>query len=186
MSIAGERGQETAHWQMHPTACRSLTGCGNLDWRDLGGMGKLLAIEPHFEVKACAGSEIMDGANGVVGGVVSGVRDAGWVSPEALKRDLHGMVDGLAEQIMGAVNGARKGQLINDSEEPVRVAGHEFIRAAFEAAIQQKIQAVRIRTLGVLLIFLTSPADRGGRNHRTPVIDIEETVCLSSRFTSGF
>ena len=48
------------------------------------------------------------------------------------------------------------------------------------------IQAVRIKTLGVLLIFLTSPADRGGRNHRTPVIDIEETVCLSSRFTSGF
>ncbi len=49
----------------------------------------------------------MDGANGVVGEV----RDAGWVSPEALQRDLQGMVDGLAEQIMGAVNGARKGQL---------------------------------------------------------------------------
>ena len=79
----------------------------------------------------------MDGANGVMGGD----RGAGWVSPEALKRDLHGMVDGLAEQIMGAVNGARKGQLINDSEEPVRVAGHEFLRAAFEAAIQQKIAA---------------------------------------------
>lgn len=79
----------------------------------------------------------MDGANGVVGEV----RDAGWVSPEALKRDLHGMVDGLAEQIMGAVNGARKGQLINDSEEPVRVAGHEFLRAAFEAAIQKRIAA---------------------------------------------
>ncbi len=49
----------------------------------------------------------MDGANAVVGGG----RDAGWVSPEALQRDLQGMVDGLAEQIMGAVNGARKGQL---------------------------------------------------------------------------
>ena len=79
----------------------------------------------------------MDGANGVVGGG----QGVGWVSPEALKRDLHGMVEGLAEQIMGAVNGARKGQLINDSEEPVRVAGHEFIRAAFEAAIQKKIAA---------------------------------------------
>ena len=79
----------------------------------------------------------MDGANGVVGGV----KVAGWVSPEALKRDLQGMVEGLAEQIMGAVNGARKGQLINDSEEPVRVAGNEFIRAAFETAIQKKIAA---------------------------------------------
>jgi hypothetical protein len=79
----------------------------------------------------------MDGASEVVGQI----KGAGWVSPEALKRDLHGMVDGLAEQIMGAVNGARKGQLINDSEEPVRVVGHEFIRAAFEAAIQQKIAA---------------------------------------------
>ena len=79
----------------------------------------------------------MDGANGVVGGV----RGVGWVSPEALKRDLQGMVEGLVEQIMGAVNGARKGQLIHDSEEPVRVAGHEFLRAAFEVAIQQKIAA---------------------------------------------
>lgn len=79
----------------------------------------------------------MEGANEVV----RGVKDAAWVSPEALKRDLHGMVDGLAEQIMGAVNGARKGQLINDSEEPVRVAGREFIRAAFEAAIQKRIAA---------------------------------------------
>ena len=51
------------------------------------------------------------------------------------------LVEGLAEQIMGAVNGARKGQLINDSEEPVRVAGREFIRAAFEAAIQKRIAA---------------------------------------------
>ena len=83
----------------------------------------------------------MDGTDGVVGGVVGEIKGAGWVSPEALKRDLHGMVDGLAEQIMGAVNGARRGQLINDSEEPVRVAGHEFIRAAFEAAIQKKIAA---------------------------------------------
>ena len=79
----------------------------------------------------------MDGANEVVGQI----KDVGWVSPEALKRDLHGMVDGLAEQIMGAVNGARKGHLINDSEEPVRVAGHEFLRAAFEAAIQKRIAA---------------------------------------------
>lgn len=64
-----------------------------------------------------------------------------WVSPEKLKAQLHGMVDGLAEQIMGTMNEARPGHLINDTEEPVRQAGHEFLRAAFEAALQQKIDA---------------------------------------------
>jgi hypothetical protein len=51
------------------------------------------------------------------------------------------MVDGLAEQIMEAMNAARPGSLINDTEEPVRQAGHEFLRAAFEVALQQKIDA---------------------------------------------
>lgn len=64
-----------------------------------------------------------------------------WVSAAALKRDLHGTVDGLAESIMGSMNAARLGHLINDTEEPVRQAGHEFLRAAFEAAIRQKINA---------------------------------------------
>lgn len=64
-----------------------------------------------------------------------------WVSPEKLKAQLHGMVDGLAEQIMEAMNAARAGNLINDSEEPVRQAGREFVRAAFEAALQQKVDA---------------------------------------------
>ena len=64
-----------------------------------------------------------------------------WVSPEKLKTQLHGMVDGLAEQIMKAMNAARPGSLINDTEEPVRQAGHEFLRAAFEVALQQKIDA---------------------------------------------
>lgn len=65
-----------------------------------------------------------------------------WVSPEKLKEQLRGMVDGLAEEIMGSLNTARKGELINDSEEPVRQAGHEFIRAAFEAAVQHKLDAL--------------------------------------------
>ena len=64
-----------------------------------------------------------------------------WVSPEKLKTQLHGMVDGLAEQIMEAMNAARPGSLINDTEEPVRQAGHEFLRAAFQVALQQKIDA---------------------------------------------
>lgn len=64
-----------------------------------------------------------------------------WVSPEKLKRQLHGMVDELAERVMESMNQARPGQLINDTEEPVRQAGREFVRAAFEAALQQKIDA---------------------------------------------
>jgi hypothetical protein len=64
-----------------------------------------------------------------------------WVSPEKLKAQLQGMVDGLAERIMGSMNEARPGHLINDTEEPVRQVGHEFLRAAFEAALQQKIDA---------------------------------------------
>jgi hypothetical protein len=64
-----------------------------------------------------------------------------WVSPEKLKQELHGMVDELAEQVMASMNQARVGHLIDDTEEPVREAGREFIRAAFEKALQQKIDA---------------------------------------------
>jgi len=63
------------------------------------------------------------------------------VAPEKLKAQLHGMVDGLAEQITQSMNAARVGHLIDDTEEPVRQAGHEFVRAAFQAALQQKIDA---------------------------------------------
>jgi hypothetical protein len=64
-----------------------------------------------------------------------------WVSPEKLKQELHGMVDGLAEEIMASMNQARPGHLIEDTEEPVRQSGYEFLRAAFEKALQQKIDA---------------------------------------------
>lgn len=64
-----------------------------------------------------------------------------WVSPEKLKAYLHGQVDELAEQMMATMNAARVGHLIDDTEEPVRQAGKEFMRAAFEAALQQKIDA---------------------------------------------
>lgn len=64
-----------------------------------------------------------------------------WASAEALKEHLRGMADDLAEQIMASMNQARVGHLIDDTEEPVREAGREFIRAAFEKALQQKIDA---------------------------------------------
>jgi hypothetical protein len=64
-----------------------------------------------------------------------------WVSPEKLKQELHGMVDQFAQQVMASMNGARVGHLIDDTEEPVREAGHEFLRVVFEKALQQKIDA---------------------------------------------
>jgi len=64
-----------------------------------------------------------------------------WVSPEKLKQTLRGMADDLAERIMQSMNAARSGHLIDDTEEPVREAGHEFVRAAFEVALQQKVNA---------------------------------------------
>lgn len=63
------------------------------------------------------------------------------VSSEKLKSALQGLLEELSEKIVRSVNEARYGHLINDSEEPVRQAGHEFLRAAFQAALQQKIDA---------------------------------------------
>jgi len=48
---------------------------------------------------------------------------------------------GCAEQVAAAVNNAPDGLWISGSEEAVRDAGQEFVRAAFEAAIQLKVGA---------------------------------------------
>lgn len=47
----------------------------------------------------------------------------------------------LAEQIVTALNDAPDGHWLAASEEPVRDAGQEFIRAVYEAAVQRKIDA---------------------------------------------
>lgn len=63
------------------------------------------------------------------------------ISAEALGRLMQEKAPELAEQIMAAINAAPDGNWIAGSEEQVRAAGHEFIRAAFEAGLQQKITA---------------------------------------------
>lgn len=63
------------------------------------------------------------------------------VSPEKLKVFLHGQVDRLAEQMVATMNAAKPGRLIADTEEQVRDAGKEFLRLAYEAAVQQKVIA---------------------------------------------
>ncbi len=76
------------------------TGCGNLDWRDLGGMGKLLAIEPHFEVKHGLGARSWTERTGE------------WV------------VDSLAEQIMGRSTGRGRGSLGSGTKQvPIFAVG---------------------------------------------------------------
>jgi hypothetical protein len=47
----------------------------------------------------------------------------------------------LAQKIVDAVNAAPDGNWISGSEEQVRDLGREFMRTAFEAALQQKVAA---------------------------------------------
>jgi hypothetical protein len=63
------------------------------------------------------------------------------ISAEALGRLLQEKAPELAEKIVAAINAAPDGNWIAGSEEQVRAAGHEFVRAAFEAGLQQKITA---------------------------------------------
>ena len=63
------------------------------------------------------------------------------ISAERLKALLHEKVDDIAERIVAAVNSAAPGRLIADSEEPVRQAMAELTRAAYEAALQEKVDA---------------------------------------------
>ena len=50
----------------------------------------------------------------------------------------------LAEKIVAAINAAPDGYWIGGSKGQVRDAGQEFVRAAFEAALQQKVTAAEV------------------------------------------
>lgn len=63
------------------------------------------------------------------------------ISAEQVGRLLMEKCPELAEKIATAINAAPDGNWIGGSEEQVRDAGHEFVRAAFEAALQQKVVA---------------------------------------------
>lgn len=66
------------------------------------------------------------------------------VSKEELKRALAEDFDRLAEEVAEAMNAARDGRIIADSEEPVRDANAEFRQRMYEKAIrllQQKQEA---------------------------------------------
>ena len=63
------------------------------------------------------------------------------ISAEQLGKLLLANSPELAEKIVAAINAAPDGNWIGGSEEQVRDAGHEFVEAAFEAALQQKVTA---------------------------------------------
>jgi hypothetical protein len=58
-----------------------------------------------------------------------------------LKRRMHEQVEQFADKLIESVEGAALGRLIADSEEPVRKAIQEFGEAAYQAALQQKVDA---------------------------------------------
>jgi hypothetical protein len=63
------------------------------------------------------------------------------ITAERLTKLLLEKAPELAEKIVTAINAAPDGNWIDGSEEQVREAGHEFTRAAFEAALEQKVEA---------------------------------------------
>jgi hypothetical protein len=60
---------------------------------------------------------------------------------QALKERLRRESDAAVDRIVAAVDGAADGRWIADSEEPSRRAIHDFGEAAFQAVLQDKIDA---------------------------------------------
>ena len=69
------------------------------------------------------------------------MRESPKITAEQLGKLLLEKSPELAEKIVAAINAAPDGNWIGGSEEQVRDAGQEFVRAAFEAALQQKTTA---------------------------------------------
>ena len=57
------------------------------------------------------------------------------ITPEELKTAWAKDVDALAERIAAAINSARPGNIIDESEEPVRDASAEFRKRAYQKAV---------------------------------------------------
>ena len=57
------------------------------------------------------------------------------ITPEELKAKLQDDFDGLVEKVCRAVNTARPGRIIAESEEPVRDANAEFRERVYQKAI---------------------------------------------------
>lgn len=65
---------------------------------------------------------------------------SGGISKEQLKQALSGDFERLLDEVVEAVNKAKGGHIIDDSEEPVRDAAGAFRRRLFEKAIELRSQ----------------------------------------------
>ena len=57
------------------------------------------------------------------------------ITPQELKAAWAKDVDSLAEKVAAAMNSAQPGNIINDSEEPVRDANAEFRKRLYQKAV---------------------------------------------------
>ena len=57
------------------------------------------------------------------------------ITPEELKAAWAKDVDELADRVAAAINSARPGNIIDESEEPVRDASAEFRKRAYQKAV---------------------------------------------------
>jgi hypothetical protein len=62
------------------------------------------------------------------------------ITVEELKRALDGDIEQLYREVVEAVNKARPGQIIGDSEEPVRDASGEFRKRLYQKALELRQQ----------------------------------------------
>lgn len=65
----------------------------------------------------------------------------GRITREQLKQALSVDMDRLLDDVVEAVNRARPGSIIDDSEEPVRDAAGQFRRVLFERALELRSQS---------------------------------------------
>jgi len=68
-------------------------------------------------------------------------QDVGAIDSAALQKELQEEFEACIKQVTEAVNTARPGAVINDSEEPARVAIGLLRQKIFEKAIQMKADA---------------------------------------------
>jgi hypothetical protein len=65
----------------------------------------------------------------------------GKITKKQLKRTLSADIERLLDDVVEAVNTAKPGSIIDDSEEPVRDAAGQFRRMLFEKALELRSQS---------------------------------------------
>ena len=98
----------------------------NFHWRDLRGLGKLLAYVFAVTIPTRKEHEMETSPR---------------VSPQEFAESMKQEFEEFAEKVMEAVNDAPDGQWIAGSEEQVRDLSAEMRRRIFERAVQKRVDA---------------------------------------------